>query len=51
MAVSTAYKYTCKFCNAVEAVFKSIQIANKAVSAASRSDHETAKAIILKNCV
>ena len=48
MSVSTAYEYTCQFCNAVQDVFASMQIANKAASAASRGDHERAKAIILK---
>ena len=51
MSVSTAYEYTCQFCNAVRDVFASVQIANKAVSAASRGDHEKAKAIILENRV
>ena len=48
MSVSTAYEYTCQFCNAVQDVFVSMQIANKAASAASRGDHERAKAIILE---
>lgn len=49
MSISTAYKYTCQFCNTVQGVFASLQIANKAVSAASRGDHQRAKAIILGN--
>ena len=49
MSVSTPYEYTCQFCSAVQAVFASLQIANKAVSAASRGDHDKAKAIILEN--
>lgn len=49
MSVSTAYEYTCQFCNAVQDVFTSLQIANKAVSAAARGDQERAKAIILEN--
>ena len=49
MSVSTAYKYTCRFCNAFQDVFASLQIANKAASAASRGDHEKARAIVLEN--
>ena len=49
MSVSSAYEYTCYFCNSVRNVFASFQVANKAVSAASRGDHEKAKAIILEN--
>ncbi len=51
MSVSSAYKYTCQVCNVVQGMFASIQVANKAVSAASRGDHERAKAIILKNII
>ena len=49
MSVSTAYEYTCQFCNAVQDVLASLQIANIAASAASRGDHESAKAIIFEN--
>ncbi|MDC3235195.1 hypothetical protein OBB02_04050 [Candidatus Puniceispirillum sp.] len=49
MSIITAYEHTCQFCNTVRGVFESIQIANKAVLAASRGDHERAKAIILEN--
>ena len=48
MSVSTAYEYTCQFCNAVQEVLASMQIANKAASAASRGDYKRAKAIILE---
>ena len=48
MLVSSAYEYTCRFCEAVQHVFFSIQIANQASSAASRGDYENAKAIIMK---
>ena len=47
MSVGTAYEYTCQFCNAVQDVFASMQIANKAATSASRGDYERAKAIIL----
>ena len=48
MSVSAAYGYIGQFFNAVQDVFASLQIANKAASYASRGDHERAKAIILK---
>ena len=51
MSVSTAYKYTCQFCNAVQDVLASLHIANIAALAASRGDHERAKAIIFENCI
>ena len=51
MSVSTAYQYTCQFCNAVQDVFASLQIANKAASAATRGDYEKARAIVLENLV
>ena len=47
MLASTAYEYSCQLCNAVQNVYASLQIANKAASAASDGDHERAKAIIL----
>ena len=47
--ISTAYEYTCLFCNAVQDVLASLQIANIAASAASRGDYESAKAIIFEN--
>ena len=50
MSVSTAYEYTCQFCNAVQDVLASLQIANIAASAASRGDYESAKSIIFENC-
>lgn len=50
MSVSAAYEYTCQFCNAVQDVLASLQIANSAASAASRGDYEGAKAIIFENC-
>ena len=50
MSVSTAYEYTCLFCNAVQGVLESLRTANIAASAASRGDHESAKAIIFENC-
>ena len=49
MSVSIAYEYTCQFCNAVQDVFASLQIANKAASAASRGDYERAKSIVFEN--
>ena len=49
MSLSTAYAYTCQFCNVVQGVFTSLQIANKAASAAYRGDHGEAKAIIIEN--
>ena len=49
MSVSTAYKYTCQFCDAVQTAVASLQIANKAASAASRGDYEQARALILEN--
>ena len=51
MSVSTAYEYTCQFCNTVQDVFASLHIANKAASAASRGDYEKARAIVLENRV
>ena len=51
MLVSRAYEYTCQFCTSMQDLFASLQMANKAVSAASRGDHEKAKAIILENRV
>ena len=48
MLVGTAYEYTCQFCNAVNNVVASLQIANKAASAASRGDYEKARAIVLE---
>ena len=50
MSVSAAYEYTCQFCNTVQDVLVSLQIANSAALAASRGDHEGAKAIIFENC-
>ena len=47
MPVRTAYEYSCQFCNVVQNIYASLQIANKAVSAASDGDHKRAKAIIL----
>ncbi len=49
MSGSTAYKCACVFCNAIQDVFTSLHVANKAASVASRSDHEKAKAIVLEN--
>jgi len=49
MSVNTAYEYTCQFCNAVQDVVASLQLANKAASVASRGDYKKAKAIILEN--
>ena len=49
MSVSTAYEYTCPFCNAVQDVLASLQIANIAASAASRGDYDSARAIIFEN--
>ena len=49
MSVSTAYEYTCQFCNAVQDMLATLQIANKAASAASRGDYEKARAIVLEN--
>ena len=51
MTVSTAYEYTCQFCNAVQDVVASLQLANNAASAASRGDYEKARAIVLENRV
>ena len=51
MSVSTAYEYTCQFCNAVQDVLASMQIAKKAASAASRGDYKKARAIVLENSV
>ena len=48
MSVSTAYEYTCQFCNVVQEVVASLQLANKAASAASRGDFEKARAIVLQ---
>ena len=50
MSASTAYEYTCRFCNAVHEVLASLQVANIAASAASRGDYEKAKSVILENC-
>ena len=58
MSVLAVYQSTCKFCEAVQAVLKqslhvtadllaSLENANQAALAASRGDHEKAKAIIL----
>ena len=49
MSVSTAYEYTCQFCNAVQDVLALLQIANIAASAASRGDYDSARAIIFEN--
>jgi hypothetical protein len=49
MSVSTAYEYSCQLCNSVRNIFASLQIANKAASAASDGDHKRAKKIILNN--
>ncbi len=57
MSVLAVYQSTCKFCEAVKAVLKqsfqvtadllaSLENANQAALAASRGDHEKAKAII-----
>ena len=51
MLVSTAYEYTCQFCNAVQDAVSSLQLANKAASAAYRGDHEKARAIVLENLI
>ena len=51
MSVGTAYEYTCQFCNAVQGMFASLEIANKAASAAARGDHERAKAIIFEKSI
>ena len=51
MSVSTAYEYTCQFCNVVQKVLATLQIANIAASAASRGENESAKAIIFENCM
>ena len=48
MTVSKAYDYTCQFCNAVQDMVASLQLANKAASAASRGDYEKARAIVLE---
>ena len=49
MSLRTAYQFTCQFCNVVQGVVASFQIANKAASAAYRGDHGEAKAIISEN--
>jgi len=49
MSVSTAYEYTCRFCNTIQDVVASLQLANKAASVASRGDHEKARDIVLEN--
>ena len=51
MSVSTAYEFTCQFCNAVQDAVVSLQLANKAALAAYRGDHEKARAIVLENRV
>ena len=51
MSVSTAYEYTCQFCNAVQDAVASLHIANKAASAAYRGDYEKARTIVLENIV
>ena len=47
MTVIAAYEYTCRFCESVQNVFVSLQIANRAANAASLGNHKEAKAIIL----
>ena len=47
MTVSKAYEYTCQFCNVVQDMVASLQLANKAASAAS-GDYEKARAIVLE---
>ncbi len=49
MMVSTAYEFTCRFCNTVQEVVVSLQLANKAASAACRGDYEKARDIVLEN--
>ena len=51
MSASIAYEYTCQFCNAIQDVFASLQLANKAATAAHRGDYEKARAIVLENRV
>ena len=48
MSASTAYEYTCQFCNGVQDAVASLQLANKAALAAYRGDYEKARAIILE---
>ncbi len=48
MSVGMAYHYTCRFCSAVSNVFVSLDDAFRANRAASHSDHEEAKRIVLE---